>query len=134
MHVARGSGQRLGVAADSRRRLFRQRTRRAIHRDHAIALLVAGLRRVVRPLEGLERMLMAVGVFDTGGRADAGKRLVAAQPDHLAFGEVGALNGKAHQAFRVSLSHIERENYDIGAADNTDRDKTENFFGHITSP
>ena len=78
MHVVGAAYQRLGSDVDAGRCLFRQCPRRTIHRDHTVAVLVTGLRRIVRPLKGLERVLMAVRVFDAGGWADTGEGLVAA--------------------------------------------------------
>jgi hypothetical protein len=68
-------------------------------------------------------MLMTTGVFYAGGRPDAGKRLVASQPDGFVFREVGPLDRKTHEALGVGLPHIERQKHNIRPADGPDGDQ-----------
>ena len=79
-------------------------------------------------------MLMAVGIFEAGGRADAGKGLVAAQPDGFVFGKAAALIGKAHQALGVGFLHVERAEHDMRAADRAYVDETGNLLAHARPP
>ena len=77
---------------------------------------------------------MAAGVFNARGRSDAREGLVAAQPHGFVFGEVAALNGKAHQTFRVGFLHVERQEHDIRAADGANGDKPGNLLAHAHPP
>ena len=77
---------------------------------------------------------MAARIFEAGGRADAGKGLVAAQPDGFDFGKVGTLNGKAHHALGIGFPHVNREEHVMRAADRADADETGNHFAHAALP
>jgi hypothetical protein len=99
--------QGLGFDRDGGGRLLGQRTGRAVHGNDAIPVAITRLHRVIGPLEGLERVFVAAGVLDSRGRPDAGERLVPAQPDGLALGEIGPLDGKPHQPIGVGLFHVE---------------------------
>ena len=112
------------------RGLLGQCTWAAVHRDHAVLVFVSRLGRIVCPLESLERMLVAAGIFNARGRTNAGECLVAAQPVGFVFDEISALNGKAHQALRVGLLHVEREEYDMRAADSPDGNESGNLLAH----
>jgi len=69
-------------------------------------------------LEGLERVLVAVGILEAGGAgATIGEPLVAAKPDRLAVLESGPLDREAHEAGRIGLLHVEGEEDDVGPRD-----------------
>ena len=118
--VVSGADQRFRVDRDARGVPVGERAGLAEHRNDAIAVAVARLRAVVRPLEGLERVLVTVGVLESGRRGHAREPLVAAEPDRLAVAQLGPLDREAHQALRVGLLHVEREEDDIRPGDGAD--------------
>ncbi len=120
--VVRDSVQGLGIDRDGGGRLPRQRAGGAVHGDDAVAVALAGLRRVVGPLEPLERVFVAAHILDPGGRADAGERLVPAQPDGFVLGEIGPLDRKPHEPVGVGLHHVEGQEHHVGPADRPHRD------------